>query len=297
MKTSVTTYSFAQYIRAGKLTQIDCVNKAKEIGFDGIEFTTLSPKENATHEDRIAYAKEIRKRADEVGIEIVSYTIGASLYQPDKAARDAEVERLCRELDVAAVLGAKVMRHDVCYSEKTAIGTVGFMRMVPEIAAAAREVTEYARKLGIKTCTENHGFIAQDSYRIEALFNEVGSDNYGVLVDVGNFSCADEDSITAVSRLAPYAVHVHAKDFKKIPYGTDTEENGLVTRACNKIIPTAIGDGDIPVKQCIAILKRAGYDGYLSVEFEGAEDCITAIARGKARLDEYIKEAEAYKVK
>ena len=81
MKTSVTTYSFSQYIREGKLTQIDCVDKAKEIGFDGIEFTALRPCEDATHEDRMAYAKKIRERAAEVGIDVVSYTIGASLYR------------------------------------------------------------------------------------------------------------------------------------------------------------------------------------------------------------------------
>ena len=41
MKTSVTTYSFHQYINAGKMTQFDTIAKAKEIGFDGIEFTDL----------------------------------------------------------------------------------------------------------------------------------------------------------------------------------------------------------------------------------------------------------------
>ena len=42
MKTSVSSYSFSQYIREGKLTQLDCVAKAKEMGFDGIEFTDLN---------------------------------------------------------------------------------------------------------------------------------------------------------------------------------------------------------------------------------------------------------------
>ena len=42
MKTSVSSYSFRQYIRAGKLTQLECVAKAKEMGFDGIEFTDLA---------------------------------------------------------------------------------------------------------------------------------------------------------------------------------------------------------------------------------------------------------------
>ena len=66
--------------------------------------------------------------------------------------------------------------------------------MLPTIAANARKVTEYAATLGIKTCSENHGTIAQDSYRVEKLFSAVAHENYGLLVDMGNFACVDEDS-------------------------------------------------------------------------------------------------------
>ncbi len=41
MKLSVSSYSFIQYIKAGKLSYIDCVDKAAEIGFDAIEFIDL----------------------------------------------------------------------------------------------------------------------------------------------------------------------------------------------------------------------------------------------------------------
>ena len=33
MKVSVSSYSFMQYVWAGKMTQFDCVAKAKELGF------------------------------------------------------------------------------------------------------------------------------------------------------------------------------------------------------------------------------------------------------------------------
>ena len=42
MKTSVSSYSFHQYIKAGKLTQLECVARAKEMGFDAIEFTDIT---------------------------------------------------------------------------------------------------------------------------------------------------------------------------------------------------------------------------------------------------------------
>ena len=54
MKIGVSSYSFSQYIRAGKMTQFDCVSKAKEMGFDAIEFTELQPPEG---ESKLSYAK------------------------------------------------------------------------------------------------------------------------------------------------------------------------------------------------------------------------------------------------
>ena len=40
-------------------------------------------------------------------------------------------------------------------------------------------------------------------------------------------------------------------------------------------------------------MKRAGYDGYLSIEFEGKEDCIYGITTGFANLKKYINEVES----
>ena len=216
------------------------------------------------------------------GIEIIAYTIGANLYRSTKEESDTEVERLKGQVDVAAALGAPLMRHDVCYSEKQDGKIVSFDRMLPVIAENAKRVTEYAQSKGIRTCTENHGYIAQDSDRVEKLYNTVAHENYGLLLDMGNFACADEDSIRAISRLAPYAFHAHAKDFVIYPFGKEPPEGShcFSSRACNKLAGCAIGDGDIPVAQCIAILKRAGYDGYLSIEYEGAEDCMVGIKKG-----------------
>lgn len=291
MKIAVSSYSFSQYISAGKLTQLSCVAKAAEMGFDGIEFTDLRPVKGAPLEQQLEYAKEIKKEADRCGIEVVAYTVGANLFKVTKEENEAEVERVKGQLDVAAELGAKVFRHDVCYKEKTDNGVFSFGRMLPTIAQNARKISEYAKTLGIKTCSENHGFIAQDSDRVEALFNAVGFDNYGLLIDIGNFACVDENSAKAVSRLANYVIHVHAKDFVIREFGSPdfAGEEYLITRGCNKLCACAVGEGDIPVKQCVSILKKAGYDGYFSIEFEGSEDCIEAIARGKANLEGYIR--------
>ena len=288
MKVSVSSYSFSQYIKAGKMTVFDCVAKAKEMGFDGIEFTDL-PGEDLDAQKKLA--TELAAEAARVGIEINAYTIGANLYHDTPDACDAEVARLCGQLDVARLLGASVMRHDVCYKLGKTGNSRAFDLMLPTIAENARRVTEYGASIGIKTCTENHGYISQDSDRVERLFCAVNHDNFGVLVDMGNFICVDENPITAVSRLAPYAIHVHAKDMM-----VRNEQNGRcksMTRGGNYFCGTVIGEGDIPVKQCLrALTKRAGYDGYVSIEYEGASDCIDGIERGFANLKSYMAELE-----
>lgn len=281
MKYSVSSYSFSQLTKTGEMTLLDCVRKAHEMGFDAVEFTDIK---GDTQEDRLRTAESLRAEADRLGIDICAYTIGATLYYDDEAKSDAEVERLCRQVDVAVALGASVMRHDVCHSLGKSGNSRSFDLMLPTIAKNARRVTEYAAARGVRTCSENHGFVAQDSDRVERLFCAVAHDNYGILVDMGNFLCVDENPTVAVSRLAPYAVHVHAKDF--VP----CESGGILTRGANHIAGTTIGEGIVPVKQCLAILKRAGYDGYLTVEYEGAAPCLDGIAKGLAKLKRFVSE-------
>lgn len=285
MKISVSSYSFQQYIAAGKMTQLDCVAKAKEMGFDAIEFIDIAGAPD--FEAQKAYAQQIRAEADRVGIPINAYTIGASLYQGSAEKDQAEVERLKKQLEIAKILGAKVMRHDCCYKLEKTGKARSFDLMLPTIAANARAVTEHAETLGIQTCTENHGYIAQDSDRVERLFNAVAHDNFGLLVDIGNFLCADENPAIAVSRVAPYAVHVHAKDMlvRSKPFG----QRSFPTRACNYLMGTVVGEGDVPVEQCLRILKQAGYDGYVSIEFEGSGDCLEGIERGLKNLRTYLE--------
>lgn len=280
MKIGVSSYSYNQYIKAGKLTQFSCIAKAKEMGFDDIQFTDLQPPEGVSV---MEFAGQIREEAKRCGIEVSGYVVGANLGQKDPSE---EIARLKMCLDVAHEMGAKFFRHDI-------MGTYNDFRSfdlaLPTIRAAIREVTEYAATLGIKTMSENHGYIAQDSDRIERLVNAVNHENYGALIDIGNFACADEDSAMAVSRIANLAFLVHAKDFVKKSFAEYQGEEGYFqTRGCNWLKGVSVGDGDIPVDQCVAILKRAGFDGYIDIEYEGSEDCMEGLAKGLAYLRKLV---------
>ena len=272
MKIGVSSYSFSQYIHKGKMTQKDAVKKAKELGFEAVEFTDLTPPSGTTREE---YAKEIKEEAQKCGIDISAYAVGANLAKRD--VKD-EIERLKKCVDIAALLGVKLFRHDVMfdYKEYRSFGSA-----LGDIVKSVREITEYAEQLGIKTMTENHGTVCQDSLRVEQLVNAVNHPNFGVLVDMGNFLCADENPAEAVSRIANLAFLVHAKDFVKIDFqNRQKEENGFETRGCNILKGVSVGKGIVPLEQCIAILKRAEYDGYIDVEYEGEEDCIEGLSEG-----------------
>lgn len=282
MKTSVSSYSFQYLINHCGETQFTVMAKAKEYGFDAIEFTDLTPPEGVSQED---FALQLRAEADRLGLEISGYSVGADLLAGSDGDLDAEVEKIKKKVDIAALLGCKVMRHDAA-SGKFLGGREyrGFRDVVDRLADGCRRITEYAATKGIRTCVENHGFFAQDSDRVELLVNTVANPNFGLQVDMGNFLCADEDPVTAVSRCAPYAFNAHAKDFLVKSGQEDAPEGFFQTRGGNYLRGTVIGHGAVPVKQCVAILKRAGYDGYLTLEFEGTERIDFAIPAGSRLL-------------
>lgn len=287
MKFSVSSYSYSKLVSSGDFSEIGLIGLAKEMGFDGIEFAEIHTPDGM---EKLEYAKLLRAEAQKHEIEIVAYCIGANLiYNTEN-----EIERLKNEVDVCEALGAPVMRHDATggYNSDDKKKGFGFNNALPVIVAAYREVTEYAATKNIRTCIENHGFFAQDSERVLAIVNGVNHENFGALVDIGNFMCADEDPAVAVGNVAPYAVHVHAKDFHFKNGNEFVPVDGFfMTRGGNFLRGAIIGHGAVPVVQCLRILKNADYKGYVTVEFEGMEDAKTGVKCGLntlKRVDEII---------
>jgi len=276
MKIAVSSYSFQRLINSGDENQLSIIKLASELGFEGIEYITLMPHNGYSKKD---YAKLLKDEADKYNLPITSYAVSANF--SDENIRE-ELENAKKEVDIACVLGAKVMRHDVMMVNPP---FPSFPLVLPRIADACREVTEYAAGKGIATTVENHGYFFQDSIRMEQLYAAVNHANFGLLVDIGNFLCADEDPVLAVSRLASYAKLVHAKDLH-IKSGSDPNPGDCFfkTRGGNYIRGAIIGHGNVPVKRCMEILKFSGYDGYLVLEFEGMEDVLQALKISIANL-------------
>ena len=283
MKISVSSYSFSQYTGSGKLDNISIIAKAKEMGFDAIEYTDLHGENQA---EKLALAAQIRAEADRCGLPVSSYVVGGNMLQMTEEALQAEVQRLKEHLDIAKVLGASVFRFDI-FPQLPRYMTFGAAMAIA--VPGIRQVADYGKELGIVTTSENHGYVYQDYDRIERNLEAVNHDNYGALVDIGNFLCADQDNVQCVSRLAHLARHVHVKDFDYVNYYSDaSKEDTFSTRACNYLRGTAVGYGDAKAGQCLQILKSAGYDGYVVIEFEGPKDCLEEIAKGLAFCKQYV---------
>jgi sugar phosphate isomerase/epimerase len=272
MKIAASSYCFQRLINSGAETQVSIIKLAVELGFEGMEYITLSPPDGCSQAE---YAVQIKEEAMKHSLTLTSYAVGAD-----------DVEKLKEQVDIAGILGVPVMRHDIMNLKPP---FPSFHAVLPRAADLCREVAAYAEVKGIVTTVENHGFFFQDSERLERLYAEVNHPNFGLLVDIGNFLCVDEDPVHAVSRLASYARLAHAKDFHVKSGSAPHPGKGFFpTRAGNLLRGAIVGHGEVPVQQCLRIMKNAGYDGFVSIEFEGIEDSLIGVGYGLENLKRYI---------
>lgn len=288
MNVGVSTYSFSRMIRSGEMTQSGAVAKTKEMGFDSVEICGIQAEEGVSETD---YARRLRDQAAALNLPIASYTFGANLLGAnDHYDPQAELARVKQQVDIAALLGAPLLRHDAFASFPADYqGLRGFYAVLPVLADSCREITCYAADKGIVTTVENHGHICQDSLRMEALVTAVNHANFGLTIDIGNFVGVDDDPAVAVGRLAPFARHCHAKDNHLKP-GTEIfpGRGWRLSRGGNWRRSAIIGHGNVPVAQCVRILAAKGYAGALSIEYEGIEDVLMGIRMGQENLRRYI---------
>jgi len=282
MKISVSSYSFTKLYREGKLDLLGAIGLAKKLGFDAIELVDADLSCGDLPFDE--YATKLGDEASRLDVEVSCCTFTADFLRGDTAAEVERVRKLC---SAAAFTGTKMVRHDAAWSSGS---FRSFDAALPTLASAVRSVADFAESVGVRTSVENHGYFCQSSERLERLFNAIHHPNFRILCDIGNFLCVDEEPVSGVSRIAPYASNVHIKDFHFKNYGEDPGRGFIPTISGNMLRGAIVGHGCVPVKRCIDILKRAGYDGHLTIEFEGIEDSEYALQISLENLKRYIGE-------
>jgi sugar phosphate isomerase/epimerase len=280
MKLSVSTYSLARWRRENNKTLEDTIDAIADLGVPAIEFSGLDEKATM---DPVRRAGVLRKRCTKRGLKVVGYSTSAELLVPPRQQREA-IDRLKHQVDIAAAFGVPSMRHDVTRGfgehSKGVKSPKTFDGAVKIVVPAIREVADYAQTKGVRSSLENHGFYMQESRRVEKLIKAVKHPNYGLTLDMGNFLCVNENPVNAVKRLAKYAQMAHVKDFHVRPKSTVPPTGWFNTPTSIALRGAIVGHGVIDVPKQIELLKRAGYDGFLSLEFEGMEEPLNAVRLG-----------------
>ena len=129
MKFAVSSYSLSSLVSKGEKTEKELISLAKELGFDAIEFTDLTPPDGLNITE---FAEQLRTEAEKNQIEISCYSVSADLLKGSDENLEEEVKKIKKKVDIANVLGVKIMRHDATFSFPEA--PLGFNDILPRLA-------------------------------------------------------------------------------------------------------------------------------------------------------------------
>ncbi|CAM4083807.1 sugar phosphate isomerase/epimerase family protein [Saccharibacillus endophyticus] len=270
MKLGISSYSLYQAMHQGRMTIEEALDWAAELGAAHIE---IVPGLGFDFIEDPDLEKRLVERAAKRSLMLSNYAIGANFITDNEESYEAEIKRVIAEVDRAARLGIKLMRHDVASREDTSI--LRFNEDLERLAAACRRIADHAAGYGITTSVENHGYYIQASDRVQTLVHAVDRHNFKTTLDVGNFVCVDENPLAAVANNLPYASMVHIKDFYIRPARRNPGEGWFRSAGGSYLRGAIAGQGDLDLVEIISLVKSSGYDGFLSIEYEGMEDCLT----------------------
>lgn len=195
------------------------------------------------------YLEEFRTAVERAGSAVVDIAVDGrySQYSPDAAERDRAVESSKRWLDVGAALGSPSIRTHI----------EGANGMQPDVARASdtfSRVAEYAAKKNMVVHLENDNPVSEDPFFIVQVIEKVNSPWLRALPDFGNSLAAhdEEFDLRAMDVMFAHAYGIcHVKD------GEVNDEGKAV---------------HVDLARTFAILKKNGYKGYCSIEYDAPGD-------------------------
>lgn len=124
-------------------------------------------------------------------------------------------------------------------------------------------ITHYAKSSGITVAIENRSELTRPDSKIsDVRFILDNVPDLTLVFDTGNFFCVSENPIDAYAKLSDKISRVHIKDWKTDPFGMFVREN------IPRFNGVALGDGEIPIKEIIALLKQDNFSGELVIEID-----------------------------
>lgn len=286
-------WSYFHNWRKGDFEVHTFIYEAAKAGADGVEllefFYNEPHLERRTHFEE-SYVAPRRAAAlaalKETGLPCPIFSVAQNFAKVLPEERRAELRKIMFGVDEARKYGAGVVR---VFAGDVSEG-ITFDQAREWIVEGLAMASEYAASHGVKLALENHGSLAGRGDQVRALIDDVraesGTDVLGANPDTGNFMLVNQRSHEAIRQVAPVANMVHFKDFMREPQGHE----GFAYAALDgtRYVGTAVGEGDVDLAACIRELKHAGFDGWLSVEYEGEENALAAVPRSIKNARKYL---------
>lgn len=252
MNTACNSWSYYRTIEAKKMDQIAWVRECAALGLDGIELLGY----HFPRTDR-AYLVELKKLCADLYLTIAMVSAEGYFTGPDDARRQKEIESIRQWVEIAEFLGAPRVRF---FCGKSAELLAGGPVLFKKVVKALSDVAAIGAEHGIVMALENHSGMTAD--QLLAILDAVNSPWLKLNLDTGNFPPTEKattEAYAAIERCAPHAAIVHAKFLNVKPDGSD---------------------GEFDFKRIHGLLERAGFRGFLSVEYEGKDaDEVAAMRR------------------
>ncbi len=267
LKASLNAYSFSAALNnpekgPGKgMTLFDLLDYCAVQNFDGLDPTGyFFPGYPKPPSDK--YIADFKRRAFQLGVAITGTGVRNNFAQQDKTARAADVELVKQWIEVAAKMGAPVIR---VFAGQQPAGPA-WNEIAGWVVDEVQKCVEYGKQFGVMVGIQNHGDLLKTGEQVVQILKAVDSPWFGSIVDTGSFASADPYQDIAL--VTPFAVNFQLKE--KLD-GKD-------------------GKTKTDLKKVIQIVRAANYRGYLPIE--------TLAPSGqpydpKARVAEFLKEVRA----
>ena len=269
LKISLAQWSLHNALFAKKIDNLDFAAKTREFGIDAMEYVNVFFETKAMD---TSYLNEMNKRASDHGVTqlLIMVDREGNLAEKDEKARQTAIDNHKKWVDAAKYLGCHSIRVN-------ARGEGTRMDQFAQAVDGLSRLAAFAQNVGINVIVENHGGLSSDGSWLSGVIKEVGMDNCGTLPDFGNFcikgdpngDCPEEyDRYKGVEELMPFAKAVSAKSNVFNEDGDETH---------------------IDYKRMIKIVSKAGYQGFIGIEYEGNRLSETeGIIATKKLLERYI---------
>lgn len=215
------------------------------------------------------YLEQFRAAVEKVHSAVVDIAVDEehSQYSPDAAERDRSVASSKRWVDVGAALGSPGIRTHV----------QGAKDVKPDVGRAAdtlARVAEYGAKKNVVVNLENDDAVSEDPFFLVQVIEKVNSPWLRALPDFGNtLNTHDDDySYRAIDAMFAHAYGIcHVKD-------GEVDEQGRATH--------------VDLARTFAILKKHGYKGYCSIEYDAPGDPYKPTAELVEKTIEFLSSRE-----